>query len=81
MVNARQLEDAKRRDLSRRWSYVTRLCREAAEAARDENPAKIRRLLVRIEAHTAEAERLARTNCIVQGDVIQGHVLKQLAPA
>lgn len=61
MTTIRKLEDAKRQDLSRRWYYVARLCREAAEAARDEDPVKVRRLLVRIERHTAEAERLART--------------------
>jgi hypothetical protein len=71
VVNVRKLEDAKRRALSAKWYYVVRLCREAAVAARDEDPVKVRQLLTRIEKHTAEAEQLGRAARIVQGNVLK----------
>jgi hypothetical protein len=67
VTDVRQLEDAKRRALSKKWSYVARLCREAAEAASlYEDPERVRRLLLRAARHTTEAERLARTVGVVQ---------------
>lgn len=68
MTAVSELEDARHQALRKKWAYVARLCREAAEAASlYEDPAKVRRLLVRVAKHTAEAERLARTTRAVQG--------------
>ena len=71
MTDVRQLEDAKSQALRKKWAYVARLCREAAEAASvDEDPAKVRRLLIRAAKHITEAEQMARAKHVVQGSVI-----------
>jgi N-glycosylase/DNA lyase len=70
VTGLRQLEDAKSRAVRKKWAYVARLCREAAEAASlYEDPARVRQLLLRAARNTAEAERLARSVHVVQAGV------------
>lgn len=68
MTAVMHLEDDKTRAVRKKWAYVARLCREAAEAASvDEDPAKVRRLLIRAAKHTAKAEQMTRTVHVVRG--------------
>jgi hypothetical protein len=71
-----ELREAKARAYLDKWRYVRRLCQDTVRATERHDAKTIRQKLRLIAKHLEEAERLERARGVVQGEVVDAHVIQ-----